>query len=322
MISEKWDEFLKAKQKALIFDTETSGLGYTKYDILSLSWQVIDLHSWSKLSEGDVYFDWVSDERVQPIAIKTNGLTKERLAELGTIDRAEGMKIFTEALADVDLVVAHNASFDKTFVDETVKRESLPTIEWPVIFDTQNSMTTFCRLPKKDGGYKNPKLEELADILEIAKIDIVLHQSSFDVELTKRCFRKIVEDGLVAPTIAQFHDPSEKKSSKYEPGHFGLTNIDGFNLEDKILSDFDFEGKKCVVSGKSSYRDKIKKKLPKIGAKVMGDISGLTDILIVSENGVGKTKKEKALAELVKRPGTLHVFSHDAVARKLGLDKE
>lgn len=318
MNKEKWNEFLKEKQKALIFDTETSGLGYTKYDILSLSWQVIDLHSWSKLSEGNVYFDWVSDDRVQPIAIKTNGLTKERLAELGTIDRAEGMKMFKEALTDVDLVVAHNASFDKTFVDETVKRESLPSIEWPEIFDTMMSMS----VPKADGGYKNPKLEELADVLGIEKNDLVLHQSSFDVELTKRCLRKIVEDGLVAPTIAQFHAPSEKKSSKYEPGHFGLTNIDGFNLEDKILSDFDFEGKKCVVSGKSDYRDKLKKELPKIGAKVMGDISGLTDILIVSEYGVGKTKKEKALAEIVKRPGTLHIFSHEAVARKLGLDKE
>ena len=318
MNSEKWDEFLKEKQKALIFDTETSGLGYTKYDILSLSWQVIDLHSWSKLSEGDVYFDWVSDDRVQPIAIKTNGLTKEKLAELGTIDRAEGMKMFKEALADIDLVVAHNASFDKTFVDETVKRESLPTIEWPEIFDTMKTMS----VPKEDGGYKNPKLEELAVVLGIEKNDLVLHQSSFDVELTKRCFRKIVEDGLVVPTIAQFHAPSEKKSSKYEPGHFGLTNIDGFNLEDKILSDFDFEGKKCVVSGKSDYRNKLKEELPKIGAKVMGDISGLTDILIVSEVGVGKTKKEKALAEIVKRHGTLHVFSHEAVARKLGLDKE
>lgn len=51
MNSEKWDEFLKEKQKVLIFDTETSGLGYTKYDILSLSWQVIDLHLWSKLSD-------------------------------------------------------------------------------------------------------------------------------------------------------------------------------------------------------------------------------------------------------------------------------
>lgn len=313
-----WDEFLKEKQKALIFDTETSGFGYTKCDILSLSWQVIDLHSWSKLSEGNVYFDWVSDDRVQPIAIKTNGLTKERLAEFGTIDRAEGMKMFTEALAEVDLVVAHNVSFDKKFVDETVKRESLPSIEWPEIFDTMMSMS----VPKDDGGYKNPKLEELADVLGIEKTNLVLHQSSFDVELTKRCFRKIVVDDLVAPIIAQFNAPSEKKPSKYESGHFGLTDIDGFIFEDKFLSDFDFEGKKCVVSGKSPYRNMLKEELPKIGAKVMGDISGLTDVFIVSKDGVGSTKKAKALAEIAKRPGTLHVFTHEAVARKLGLIKE
>lgn len=54
MNSEKWDEFFKEKQKALIFDTVSSGFGYKMSDILSLSWQVIDLHSWSKLSEGDV----------------------------------------------------------------------------------------------------------------------------------------------------------------------------------------------------------------------------------------------------------------------------
>lgn len=247
MNSEKWDEFLKEKQKALIFDTETSGLGYTKYDILSLSWQVIDLHLWSKLSEGNVYFDWVSDDRVQPIAIKTNGLTKEKLAELGTIDRAEGMKMFKEALTDVDLVVAHNASFDKLYVDETVKRESLPSIEWPDFIDTKNSMTTFCSLPKKGGGYKEPKLEELADVLGIEKSDLVLHQSSFDVELTKRCFRKIVEDGLVAPTIAQFHDPSEKRDSKHKAGHSGKTDTSGLNPEDELLSDFDFVGKNVLL---------------------------------------------------------------------------
>ena len=259
MNSEKWDEFLKEKQKALIFDTETSGLGYTKYDILSLSWQVIDLHLWSKLSEGNVYFDWVSDDRVQPIAIKTNGLTKERLAELGTIDRAEGMKMFKEALTDVDLVVAHNASFDKLYVDETVKRESLPSIEWPDFIDTKNSMTTFCSLPKKGGGYKEPKLEELADVLGIEKSDLVLHQSSFDVELTKRCFRKIVEDGLVAPTIAQFHASSEEKSSKHKTGNFGKTDTSGLIPEDELLSDFNFVGKKCIVTGSSSYINELKK---------------------------------------------------------------
>lgn len=320
MNREEWNEFLKEKQKALIFDTETSGLGYTKYDILSLSWQVIDLHSWSKLSERDVYFDWVSDERVQPIAIKTNGITKERLAELGTIDRAEGMKIFTEALADVDLVVAHNASFDKTFVDETVKRESLPSIEWPDFIDTKNSMTTFCSLPKKGGGYKEPKLEELADVLGIEKSDLVLHQSSFDVELTKRCFRKIVEDGLVAPTIAQFHDPSEKRDSKHKAGHSGKTDTSGLNPEDELLSDFDFVGKKCIVTGNSLYRNELKEKLPNFGARVMkGKVSPTTEVYIYGE---GPGQKELALAEKAKRPDTFHIFTHEAVARKLGLDKE
>lgn len=318
MNREKWDEFLKEKQKVLIFDTETSGLGYTKYDILSLSWQVIDLHSWSKLSEGDVYFDWVSDDRVQPIAIKTNGLTKEKLAELGTIDRAEGMKMFKEALTDVDLVVAHNASFDKTFVDETVKRESLPSIEWPEIFDTMKTMS----VPKEDGGYKNPKLEELAVVLGIEENDLVLHQSSFDVELTKRCFRKIVEDGLVAPTIVQFHDPSEKRDSKHNVGHSGKTDTSGLNPEDELLSDFDFVGKKCIVTGNSPYRNMLKAELPNFGARVMkGTVSNTTDALIYGED-LGADKKEKALVQKAKRPDSFHIFTHEAVARKLGLVKE
>lgn len=318
MNSEKWNEFLKEKQKALIFDTETSGFGYTKYDILSLSWQVIDLHSWSKLSEGDVYFDWVSDDRVQPKAIKTNGLTKERLAELGTIDRVEGMKMFKEALTDVDLVVAHNASFDKTFVDETVKRESLPTIEWPEIFDTMKTMS----VPKEDGGYKNPKLEELSVVLGIEKNDLVLHQSSFDVELTKRCFRKIVEDGLVAPTIAQFHAPSEKRDSKHKAGHSGKTDTSGLNPEDELLSDFDFVGKKCIVTGDSSYRKMLKAELPNFGARVMkGTVSNTTDALIYGED-LGADKKEKALEQKAKRPDSFHIFTHEAVALKLGLVKE
>lgn len=37
MNSEKWDEFLKEKQKALIFYTVSSGFGYKMSDILSLS---------------------------------------------------------------------------------------------------------------------------------------------------------------------------------------------------------------------------------------------------------------------------------------------
>ncbi len=181
-------------------------------------------------------------------------------------------------------------------------------------------MTTFCSLSKKGGGYKEPKLEELADVLGIEKSDLVLHQSSFDVELTKRCFRKIVEDGLVAPTIAQFHASSEEKSSKHKTGNFGKTDTSGLNPEDELLSDFDFVGKKCIVTGSSSYRNELKKELPNFGARVMkGDVSPTTEVYIYGE---GPGKKEKALAEKAKRPDTIHIFTHEAVARKLGLVKE
>lgn len=50
-----------------------------------------------------------------------------------------------------------------------------------------------------------------------------------------------------------------------------------------------------------------------------GDVSSTTEVYIYGE---GPGQKEKALAEKAKRPDTFHIFTHEAVARKLGLDKE
>lgn len=320
MYKAQWKEFLNEKQRGLIFDTETTGLGYTKGDILSLSWQVVNLHSWEKLSEGNVFFDWVSEERVNPIAIKTNGLTKEYLAELGTISRKEGIKIFQKSLSGANIVIAHNASFDKSFVDVTTEREGLEHIIWPVTFDTMTSMLNFCHLTKKGGGYKNPKLEELANVLEIDDKDIDYHQSCSDVELTKRCFRKIVEEGLIPPTISDIHkERNENKSYNFEPGHFKSVNIDGLDIEDDLLCEYDFCGKKCIVSGTSPYRNQLKELLPEAGAILTnGKPSGATNALIVGEN-VGPDKKRIALKQKENRPDSFHIFSQKAVAYKLGI---
>ena len=58
-------------------------------------------------------------------------------------------------------------------------------------------MTSYCQIPKDWGsGYKWPKLPELADCLGIDYSHITLHDSSGDVELTKQCFKKIVNQGL------------------------------------------------------------------------------------------------------------------------------
>lgn len=196
----------------------------------------------------------------------------------------------------------------------------MPPTTWPIIFDAKKSTTTYCRIPKRSGGYKEPKLEELAHILDIDETDIDYHQSISDVELTKRCFRKIVEEGLVLPTILNVHKEQKgNKSSKFETDHFKPVSVDGLDIENELLFDFDFVGKKCIVSGVSPYRAQLKKLLPKIGAILTGgNPSGVTNALIVGEN-VGPEKKKTALGQKEKRPNSFHIFSQEAVAYKLGL---
>lgn len=90
------------------------------------------------------------------------------------------------------------------------------------------------------------------------------------------------------------------------------------NFEDDLLADYSFYGKTCVISGESAYRDTIKKRLEDIGAKITGSISGKTNALIVGE-GVGPSKKEKAIKQKANNPEHFHIFSQHAVADMLGI---
>ena len=210
-----WRDYLSEHRTILVFDTETSGLDPEYSDILSLSWQLIEFegnHSWHIKQERTCYFEWVSDKRVSCRAIEVNGLTKERLAELGTIERADGIKEFGKALSQADLLVAHNGKFDKKFVKSLafeLHREFIMNdpeegylfmdiredMNKP-LYDTMKRMTTYCALPHCNGGYKWPRLSELAQCLKIDDSDIDYHQSAADVELTKRCFCAIIDAGL------------------------------------------------------------------------------------------------------------------------------
>ena len=109
-----------------------------------------------------------------------------------------------------------------------------------------------------------------------------------------------------------------KEKPKSDNKKFDPVTIEGLVLEDDILADFDFFGKICVVSGDSEYRNSVKDKLKSIGAKVVSGMSGSTNALIVSEN-VGPAKKEKALKLKSDKPDNFHVFTHQSVAKKLGI---
>lgn len=198
--SKDWEKYLSKNSKVLVFDTETSGLDPQENDILSLSWQLVDASKdWEVLQERTCYFDWVSAARTSEEAIEVNGLTRERLAELGTMERSEGIAEFGEVLEKAQLLVAHNGVFDKNFVISLAQQENCAPVIKEIgkpMYDTMKRMAGYCGLRRYNGRLKWPRLSELAYCLKIDDSDIDYHQSSADVELTKRCFVKIVETGL------------------------------------------------------------------------------------------------------------------------------
>ena len=184
-------------KRIVVFDTETSGLDADYNVILSLSWQVLD-GNLNKIAEESRFFDWPKDRsRVERGAIEVNGLTRERLTELGTCDKREALQKFKEAIDGADLLVAHNGGFDIGFVRaEATEAKVAINLNKPM-FDTMLEMTDYCQIPGYYGEYKWPRLSELANCLDIDTHDIDWHQSASDVEVTARCFRKIVEKGMI-----------------------------------------------------------------------------------------------------------------------------
>ena len=195
----KWSRFLRQQSRIVVFDCETSGLDSGWNVILSLSWQVLDRRL-RKLDEQTFYFDWPEDpDMVSEGAIEVNGLTRERLARLGTSSKADALRTFAAAVKEASLLVAHNGSFDKAFVLADAAREGITLDMGIPMWDTMIRMTQYCAIPRYEYGreYKWPKLIELAEIINVDTGDIDWHQSASDVEITARCFRKIAEKGLV-----------------------------------------------------------------------------------------------------------------------------
>lgn len=189
--------------RAIIFDTETSGLNEDIHVILSLSYQVIDITDWKVVKERNFFFPWPSDtKRVSSEAILVNGLTRAFLATQKLSNRKEALTEFLADVKDSDIVVAHNLEFDQRFVVASCLEEGVDYRydDWSNTFDTMKEMTDYCQIPRVYGrGYKWPKLAELADVLHVDTSDIDFHKSSADVELTTRCFKTIVEDGIFTP---------------------------------------------------------------------------------------------------------------------------
>ena len=96
------------------------------------------------------------------------------------------------------VIVGHNIEFDVGIILNAFHSK---TVANTPIFCSMKSTTELCNIQKsgfssKYGGYKWPKLVELATKLNINLDNSNFHDSEYDVEITKQCFLKLIEIGI------------------------------------------------------------------------------------------------------------------------------
>ena len=233
--------------RILVFDTETSGLDHQWNVILQLSYQIVDPDSWATIKTVNHYFAWPDNKaRVSEGAISVNGLTEEVLSSKQLSNRKAALEEFVADKDSCDLLVAHNLEFDKKFIIASCREEGVKFANsgWSQSYDTMKRTTNYCQIPKDWGnGYKWPKLTELADCLGVDYSNISLHDSSGDVELTKRCFEQIIVERLYdLPYNAIV--PANLILRVESPDDIRIETEDGELVDEKFFKDYFGESKK------------------------------------------------------------------------------
>ena len=154
--------------KLLFFDTETTGI--KPGNICQLSYITVDTSTKPQTTTGHNFFFTVED--VEPSAEAVHGFSVEKLYEL-----SNGMYFddlvdeFYNDFREADFVIGHNVSFDIKFLKHEL--EPMGEIYEPKhIFCTMNYFKDICKLLRPNGDYKNPKLAELVNFLNITDEEI------------------------------------------------------------------------------------------------------------------------------------------------------
>ena len=210
---------MTAPLRILLLDTETNGLPRNRYApiaiagnwpaVLQLSWGVYELAPDSRtLITGEKRDIGLALDPAIPWdtgAAAIHGIS-EAEARRGT----PPLRAFTElyrVLREVDVVVAHNLSFDKPVLRAAAYAVGLKDL-WPAAtiqeFCTMEATRGILRLPlpsaPTSGRFKAPRLNELYTWLYGHVYDMsgaVLHTAASDTHCLEQCLQGLLQRGIV-----------------------------------------------------------------------------------------------------------------------------
>jgi DNA polymerase III epsilon subunit-like protein len=195
--------------KVLVFDTETTGLPESfkapvtetsKYPyIVQLSWIVYDTVS--------LTVDRIQDHvincgiEIPQEATSVHGITTQLSKQKG-ISINVALDLFDIDLNLVDLVVAHNISFDRNmYMVESIRNHRIQYMTPDKsTYCTMKKSIKMCNIKKpSSGGLKYPKLVELHKVL-FNSTPKGVHDSLVDVLICLRCYIMITQGDDVVET--------------------------------------------------------------------------------------------------------------------------
>lgn len=190
--------------KALIFDTETTGMVQfrkppedpSQPDLIQLGMLLVDTRDWEPRARHSLLVQLAPGVTIEPAARDAHGISEEDCARYG-VPSIVACSLFNQACLQADLIVAHNLSFDSSIMKTALHRigGKPHRFDGRQLICTKEASTDVLKLPGKY-GYKWPTLAEAYRHYTGLEIEGA-HDALVDTEACLQVFRGLVQEGVI-----------------------------------------------------------------------------------------------------------------------------
>lgn len=195
----------------IFFDTETNGLD-KPIRLVQIAWILCYNHG-STIKESS-YIIQPSGFKISSNSTRIHGITTDSATKYGH-NLQTVLREFANDLTRAELAVGHNLKFDKEVIEGEFQRIFHKNyFSGKNTFCTMLETTKYCKLPNPKGyGYKWPKLKELHFKL-FRNYYHGEHNALEDTKATKRCFEKLINQGIIESPIDRSEEIELHQDSK------------------------------------------------------------------------------------------------------------
>lgn len=191
--------------KALIFDTETTGMVRWKLppehesqpDLVQLGMLLVETSGWLEKARLATLVRLAEGVRIDPEARRAHGISEEDCERYG-VAAVVACSLFNQFCLQADVLVAHNMSFDRSVMLTALYRlgKKPDRMAGKRIVCTKELSTDVVKLPGRYGGYKWPTLAEAYRHFAGQEMDGA-HDALVDTQACLVVFRGLCEAGLI-----------------------------------------------------------------------------------------------------------------------------